>query len=145
MLQEINKKQDAYIEDFELFEDDLESKLLYLIDLGKKIPPMPDEFRQDNFLVKGCQSKVWVCPRLNNGRLFFEADSNTEITKGLLSLLIGIWNGENPEAILNTDLYFIERIGMGRMIGSQRSNGFTSMIQVIKQYAQSSIDTLKQN
>jgi cysteine desulfuration protein SufE len=127
--------QDEIIDDFSLFEDDLESKLFYLMDLGKKLPEMNAEHKSDEYIVKGCQSKVWLFPVYQDGKLYFEADSNTEITKGLVSLLVKIWSGKNPKEILDTDLYFIEKIGMSRMIGSQRSNGFTSMIKQMKMYA----------
>jgi len=127
--------QDEIIDDFSLFEDDLESKLFYLMDLGKKLPEMNAEHKSDEYIVKGCQSKVWLYPVYQDGKLYFEADSNTEITKGLVSLLVKIWSGKNPKEILDTDLYFIEKIGMSRMIGSQRSNGFTSMIKQMKMYA----------
>lgn len=127
--------QNEIIDDFSLFEDDLESKLFYLMDLGKKLPEMNKSHKSDEFIVKGCQSKVWLYPIYNEGKLYFEADSNTEITKGLVSLLVRIWNGKTPKEILDTELYFIEKIGMSRMIGSQRSNGFTSMIKQMKMYA----------
>jgi len=127
--------QDEIIADFSLFEDDLESKLFYLMDLGKKLPEMPNEHKSDDYIVKGCQSKVWLFPVYEEDKLYFEADSNTEITKGLVSLLVKIYNGKTPQEIFNTELYFIEKIGMSRMIGSQRSNGFTSMIKQMKMYA----------
>jgi cysteine desulfuration protein SufE len=127
--------QDEIIEDFSLFEDDLESKLFYLMDLGKKLPEMPIEHKSEDYIVKGCQSKVWLFPVYEEDKLYFEADSNTEITKGLVSLLVKIYSGKTPQEILNTELYFIEKIGMSRMIGSQRSNGFTSMIKQMKMYA----------
>jgi cysteine desulfuration protein SufE len=127
--------QDEIIDDFSLFEDDLESKLFYLMDLGKKLPEMPIEHKSDEYIVKGCQSKVWLFPVYEDDKLYFEADSNTEITKGLVSLLVKIYSGKTPQEILNTELYFIEKIGMSRMIGSQRSNGFTSMIKQMKMYA----------
>ena len=85
--------------------------------------------------MKGCQSKVWLKPRLNEDILFFEADSNTEITKGLISLLIRILSGQKTEDVINADLYFIGKIGMSRLIGSQRSNGFAAMIKQMKLYA----------
>jgi cysteine desulfuration protein SufE len=127
--------QDEIIADFSLFEDDLESKLFYLMDLGKKLPEMPIEHKSDDYIVKGCQSKVWLFPVYEGDKLYFEADSNTEITKGLVSLLVKIYSGKTPQEIFNTELYFIEKIGMSRMIGSQRSNGFTSMIKQMKMYA----------
>ncbi len=127
--------QNEIIEDFSLFEEDMESKLFYLMDLGKKLPEMPLEHKTEEYIVKGCQSKVWLYPVKQDGKLFFEADSNTEITKGLVSLLVKILSGKTPSEIVETDLYFIEKIGMNHMIGSQRSNGFASMIKQMKMYA----------
>jgi cysteine desulfuration protein SufE len=96
---------------------------------------MPDDHKTEEYIVKGCQSKVWVYPNFVDGKVYFEADSNTEITKGLVYLLWSIWNGQAPDEILNSDLFFIDKIGMSRMIGSQRSNGFASMIKQMKLYA----------
>jgi cysteine desulfuration protein SufE len=127
--------QDEIIDDFSLFEEDLESKLFYLMDLGKKLPEMTAEHKSDEYIVKGCQSKVWLYPVYQDGKLYFEADSNTEITKGLVSLLVKIWSGKSPKEIVESELYFIDKIGMSRMIGSQRSNGFSSMIKQMKMYA----------
>ncbi len=135
MSKSINEIQDEIIENFNLFEDDMESKLFYLMDLGKKLPAMLEAHKTENFIVKGCQSKVWLFPEFKNGILHFEADSNTEITKGLISLLISVWSGKKPDEILTSELYFIDKIGMGKMIGSQRSNGFLSMIKQMKNYA----------
>jgi cysteine desulfuration protein SufE len=127
--------QNEIIENFLLFEDDMESRLLYLMDLGKKLPPMSEALKTEDNIVKGCQSKVWLNAHFENGKVFFDADSNTEITKGLISLLVSVWNGQSPDEILNTELFFIDKIGMSRMIGSQRSNGFASMIKQMKIYA----------
>lgn len=135
MSKSINEIQDEIIENFNLFEDDMESKLFYLMDLGKKLPTMLEAHKTENFIVKGCQSKVWLFPEFKNGILHFEADSNTEITKGLISLLISVWSGKKPDEILTSELYFIDKIGMGKMIGSQRSNGFSSMIKQMRNYA----------
>lgn len=134
-MKSINNIQDEIIENFSLFEGDMESTLFYLMDLGKKLPVMPDEHKTEEYIVKGCQSKVWLFPSLEDGKVQFEADSNTEITKGLISLLISLWNNRTPDEILETELYFIDKIGMSRMIGSQRSNGFASMIKQMKMYA----------
>lgn len=131
----ITEIQDDIIADFSLFEDDMESKLFYLMDLGKRLPPMTPAHQTEEYIVKGCQSKVWLFPVFEEGKLFFEADSNTEITKGLVSLLVKIWGGKTPEEIMSSELYFIEKIGMSHMIGSQRSNGFFSMIKQMKMYA----------
>ena len=135
MRKSIEDIQEEIISNFELFEDDMESILFYLMDLGKKLPAMPEEHKTEECIVKGCQSKVWLFPSFVEGKVIFEADSNTEITKGLVSLLVEIWIGQTPDDILNSELFFIEKIGMSRMIGSQRSNGFTSMIKQIKMYA----------
>lgn len=127
--------QNQIIENFSLFDGDMESTLYYLMDLGKKLPVMPIEHKTDEYIVKGCQSKVWVYPNLLNGKVQFEADSNTEITKGLVYLLWSIWHNRTPEEILETELFFIDKIGMSSMIGSQRSNGFAGMIKQMKMYA----------
>ena len=127
--------QNEIIDNFSLFDGDMESTLFYLMDLGKKLPSMPDDHKTEEFIVKGCQSKVWVYPNFTDGKVHFEADSNTEITKGLVYLLWSIWNNQTPQEILNSELFFIDKIGMSRMIGSQRSNGFTSMIKQMKMYA----------
>lgn len=135
MSKTITDIQNQIIENFSLFDEDMESKLFYLMDLGKKLPVMPEEHKTEDYIVKGCQSKVWLFPRFEDGKVIFEADSNTEITKGLISLLIEVWSNRNPDEILDSELYFIEKIGMSKMIGSQRSNGFASMIKQMKYYA----------
>ncbi|MES2654828.1 MAG: SufE family protein [Bacteroidota bacterium] len=135
MQKNITDIQNKIIENFELFDGDMESTLFYLMDLGKKLPVMPLEHKTDDFIVKGCQSKVWLYPTFADGKVVFEADSNTEITKGLVSLLVQVWSNQTPDDILNSELFFIEKIGMSRMIGSQRSNGFASMIKQIRMYA----------
>jgi cysteine desulfuration protein SufE len=96
---------------------------------------MPEADKTDDNIVKGCQSKVWLTARLEREKVYFTADSNTAITKGLVSLLIRIFNGQAPDAILAADLYFMTAIGMERFIGTQRSNGFSSMIRQMKLYA----------
>jgi cysteine desulfuration protein SufE len=127
--------QNEIIDNFSLFDGDMEQTLFYLMDLGKKLPSMADGHKTEEYIVKGCQSKVWVYPNFADGNVFFEADSNTEITKGLVYLLWSIWNGKTPQEIIDTELFFIEKIGMSSMIGSQRSNGFSSMIKQMKMYA----------
>jgi len=127
--------QNEIIENFSLFDGDMETTLFYLMDLGKKLPAMPQEHKTEDYIIKGCQSKVWVYPSFVEGKVHLEADSNTEITKGLVYLLWSIWNNRTPEEILNTELFFIDKIGMSRMIGSQRSNGFANMIKQMKMYA----------
>ena len=122
--------QNEIIENFSLFDGDMESTLFYLMDLGKKLPVMPQEHKTEDYIIKGCQSKVWVYPTFAEGKVKFEADSNTEITKGLVYLLWSIWNNRTPEEILSAELFFINKIGMSNMIGSQRSNGFARHIRL---------------
>lgn len=132
---EINQIQDDIIKEFSLLDGDMEMTVFYLMELGQKMHPMREEDKTEDNIVKGCQSKVWLTARLEDGKLLFDADSNTAITKGLVSLLVRIFSGQTPSAILEADLYFIHKIGMDRFIGTQRSNGFASMIKQIKLYA----------
>jgi cysteine desulfuration protein SufE len=131
----IQKTQDEIINEFSLLDGDMEMSVLYLMELGQKLPPMKEEDKTEENIVKGCQSKVWLTAELKHGRIYFSGDSNTAITKGLVSLLIRAFNGNLPEEILNADLYFMKKIGMDRFIGTQRSNGFSSMIKQMKMYA----------
>lgn len=131
----IQEVQDEVIAEFSVLKDDKESTLFYIMELGKKLKPIVEEFKTDRNLIKGCQSKVWLVAELKGESLYFSADSNTEITKGLISLLIRILSGRKIEEILQAELYFLDRIGMNQIIGSQRSNGLSSMIKQIKLYA----------
>lgn len=134
-MNSINEIQDEIIEEFSLLEGNLDMCVEYLIELGKKIAPLEEEFKIEDNIVKGCQSKVWLIAEYSNGAISFRADSNTMITKGLVSMLIRIFSGQRPSDILDADLYFINKIGMNRFIGTQRSNGFASMIKQMKLYA----------
>jgi cysteine desulfuration protein SufE len=134
-MSSIHSIQDEIINEFSLLEGDQEMTLFYIMELGQKLPQMKEADKTEENIVKGCQSKVWLIARMEEGRIYFTADSNTDITKGLVSLLIRIFNGQTPEAILNADLYFMKKIGMERFIGTQRSNGFAAMIQQMKRYA----------
>lgn len=131
----IEETQREIMDEFGLLEGDREMSVMYLIDLGQKLPDFPEEARIEGNLVKGCQSKVWLTATLSHDRVYFSADSNTAVTKGLVSLLIRIFNGHLPEEIISGELFFMEKIGMDRFIGTQRSNGFAAMIQRMKQYA----------
>jgi cysteine desulfuration protein SufE len=131
----VNQVQDEIINEFSLLDGDMEMTILYIMELGQKLPPINDSERSEGNEVKGCQSKVWLVARYEDGKLFFEADSNTAITKGLVSLLIRIFSGQSTDDILNADLYFMKKIGMERFIGTQRSNGFAAMIKQMKIYA----------
>ena len=131
----VNEIQDEIINEFSLLDGDMEMTVFYIMELGQKLPTMPEEDKTEENIVKGCQSKVWLTSSLQHGKVYFLADSNTAITKGLVSLLTRIFNGQSPENILSSDLYFMHKIGMERFIGTQRSNGFAAMIKQMKLYA----------
>lgn len=131
----INEVQDEIINEFGLLDGDMEMTVLYIMELGQKLPEFPEAGRTEENEVKGCQSKVWLLATEEDGKISFQADSNTAITKGLVSLLIRIFSNQTAESILNGDLYFMKRIGMERFIGTQRSNGFAAMIKQMKLYA----------
>jgi cysteine desulfuration protein SufE len=135
MTKSVSEIQDEIISDFALLDGDMEMTVFYIMELGQKLPEMPEVEKSEDNIVKGCQSKVWLTANVENEKVFFKADSNTAITKGLVSLLIRIYNGQTADAILNADLYFMQKIGMERFIGTQRSNGFAAMIKQMKIYA----------
>lgn len=127
--------QDEIVEEFSFLAEDRESTIFYIMELGQKLPELEDKYKVDENTIKGCQSKVWLTTELIGERVIFKADSNTDITKGLIGLLIRVLSGQTIENILSADLYFIEKIGMGQIIGSQRSNGLVAMIKQMKLYA----------
>lgn len=131
----INEIQDSVIEEFSMLEGDMEMSINYIMELGDQLPDYPDELRDEDHIVKGCQSKVWMNARLDDEKVVFEADSNTAITKGLVSILVRVLNHHSPDEILDADIYFPHKIGMNRFIGTQRSNGFAAMIKQMKMYA----------
>ena len=131
----INTLQEEIINEFSLLDGDREMTVFYIMELGQKVPDMPESEKTEDNIVKGCQSKVWLSADLDNDKVTFRADSNTAITKGLVSLLLRIYNGQKPDDILDAELYFMNRIGMERFIGTQRSNGFAAMIRQMKLYA----------
>ncbi|WKZ61556.1 MAG: SufE family protein [Cyclobacteriaceae bacterium] len=134
-MQSINTIQDEIISEFSLLDGDMEMTVFYIMELGQKLPDMKEADKTEENIVKGCQSKVWLTANLDQDKIYFSAESNTAITKGLVSLLVRIFNGQTPDAILNADLYFMNKIGMERFIGTQRSNGFAAMIKQMKLYA----------
>lgn len=131
----INQVQEEIINEFSLLDGDMEMIVFYIMELGQKLPLMREEDKIEDNIVKGCQSKVWLTAKFENERLHFSADSNTAITKGLVSLLVRILSNQKPEDILEADLYFMKKIGMERFIGTQRSNGFAAMIKQMRLYA----------
>jgi cysteine desulfuration protein SufE len=130
----INEIQEQVIEEFALF-DDWTDKYEYIIDLGKKLPPLDDRYKTDDNKIKGCQSTVWLHAELNGDHLMFEAESEAVIVKGLVSLLIRVLSGHTPEEIAQANLYFMERIGMNQHLAQTRSNGLASMVKQMKLYA----------
>ncbi|WKN31805.1 SufE family protein [Porifericola rhodea] len=135
MADTINEIQDEIIDEFALLDGDQEMTNFYIMELGQKLPELEEEYKTEDNIIKGCQSKVWVVPVADGERLQFKADSNSAITKGLVSLLVRIFNDQKAQNILDADLYFIDKIGMNRFIGTQRSNGFAAMIKQIKLFA----------
>lgn len=130
----INETQDEIIEEFELF-DDWADKYEYIIDLGKKLKGLPEEQKTEDNIIKGCQSRVWLNAREENGKLIFEADSEAIIVKGLVNMLIRVLSNHTPAEITEADLYFIDKIGMTSHLAQTRSNGLASMVKQMKNYA----------
>jgi len=127
--------QNEIVSEFEILGDDKESTIFYIMELGANLKPYPELERKDEYIIQGCQSKVWLLAETQEGKVHFTADSNTDITKGLISLLIRVLDQRSPIEILTADLDFIQRIGMGGILGSQRSNGLAAMINQMKRYA----------
>jgi cysteine desulfuration protein SufE len=130
----INETQDSIIEEFSFF-DDWMDKYNVLIDLGKELPVIDPKFKVKDFLIEGCQSKVWLHPDFDDNTISFTADSDAIITRGIVALLIKVLSGRKPEEILSAELYFIEKIGLRQNLSPTRSNGLLSMVRQIKLYA----------
>lgn len=130
----INEIQDELIEDFSFFEDWM-AKYEYLIQLGKELPLIDDQYKKEEYLIKGCQSKVWLHADYQDGEVVFTADSDAIITKGLVGLMIKVLSEHTPEEIANSDLYFIDQIGLKEHLSPTRANGLLSMVKQMKLYA----------
>jgi cysteine desulfuration protein SufE len=130
----INQVQDSIIEDFSGIEDWMD-KYNLLIDMGQDLPLIDPKFKVKDFLIEGCQSKVWLHPQYDGHIITFTADSDAIITKGIVSLLIRVFSSRTPEEILSADLYFIDKIGLRQNLSPTRSNGLLSMVRQIKLYA----------
>ena len=126
--------EEEIIEEFSLF-DDWMDKYEHIIGLGKELPLIEEDLKSDDLLIKGCQSRVWLHAKLEDGKVIFTADSDAIITKGIISLLIRVLSGQTPDAIINTDLTFIEHIGLKEHLSPTRSNGLVSMVKQMKLYA----------
>lgn len=135
MSSTIEIRQQEIISEFEMFSDWMQ-KYEYIIELGKELPLIATALKTDELLIKGCQSKVWLnASDASNGSLHFTADSDAIITKGLVALVVRVFDGEKPEDILQTDLHFVKAIGLHEHLSPTRSNGLAGMIQQIKNYA----------
>jgi cysteine desulfuration protein SufE len=131
---DITEKKQALIEDFALFED-WEGKYEYLIDLGKNLPLIDSSLKTEDRLVKGCQSRVWLHGEMKSGLVEFSADSDAIITKGIIALLVLVFNGETPQTVFSTSTAFIDQIGLKEHLSPTRSNGLVSMIKQMKTFA----------
>lgn len=126
--------ENAVIEEFSMYDEWLD-KYEYLIELGKSLKDYPEEAKTDDNLIKGCQSRVWLDHRMEDGKLFFNADSDAIITKGIISLLIGLYSGRTPQEILSSDFSVVEKIGLKENLSPTRANGLVSMIARIREVA----------
>ena len=130
----INQIQDQIIEDFAYFDDWME-KYDYLIQMGKDLPLIDEQFKKEENLIKGCQSQVWLHAELKDDKLIFTADSDAIITKGLISLMVAALSGHSPKEIAAADIYFIEKIGLHSHLSPTRSNGLLAMLRQMKNFA----------
>jgi len=133
-MKELREREQELISEFEMFDDWME-KYEYIIDLGKDLPPLNQEFKINENLIKGCQSQVWLHAFNENGKIKFEADSDALITKGLVALMVRVFSGCEASEIINSDLSFLSEIGLQEHLSPNRSNGLVSMIKQMKNYA----------
>ena len=131
----LEEKKQQIIEEFSLYDEWLD-KYEYLIELGKALEPFPEEKKTEERLIKGCQSRVWLDHEFKDGRLYFSADSDAIITKGIISLLIGVYSGRTPQEIAADDFGFVAEIGLKENLSPTRANGLVSMINTIKSVAE---------
>jgi cysteine desulfuration protein SufE len=130
----IKEIENEIIEEFSLF-DSWDDKYEYIIDLGKKLLPLEDKYKKDENRVRGCQSTVWLVADYKDGRIFYRAESDAIIVKGLISILIRVLSGQEPDAIVEAKLEFLREIGMMTHLAQTRSNGLVSMVKQMKHYA----------
>ena len=126
-----SEKQHSIIEDFSMFEDWME-KYEFIIELGKVVNLIPEQDKSDDLLIEGCQSRVWLKSEFNNGQMYYFADSDAIITKGIISLLIKVMNSETPRTIAKEKLFFIEKIGLQEHLSPTRANGLLEMVKRMK-------------
>ena len=130
----LEEKKQSLIDDFSMYDDWLD-KYEYLIELGKSLKSYPEESKTEDKLIEGCQSRVWLDWKMEDGKIYFIADSDAIITKGIISLLVGVYSGRTPREIAKDDFSFIEQLGLKENLSPTRSNGLVSMIATIKDAA----------
>lgn len=130
----IKETQQEIVEEFALF-DEWMDKYEYIIELGKDLPIIDEKYKTDDNLIKGCQSKVWLHAELVDGKIIFTADSDAIITKGIVGLVIRVFSGHTPKEIVETELFFIDQIGLQEHLSPTRSNGLLAMLKQIRMYA----------
>jgi cysteine desulfuration protein SufE len=130
----MKETEEELIQEFEMF-DDWMDKYNYIIELGKELPMIDPQYKTEEYLISGCQSQVWLHPEMKDDKLFFTADSDAIITKGIVNLLIRVLSGHTPQEILDNDLSYLDVIGLKNHLSPTRSNGLASMIKQIKLYA----------
>ncbi len=126
--------QDEIVEEFAIYDDWLD-KYNYLIELGNDLPAIAPEHRTEQYVIEGCQSRVWVDAKVEDGVIHYSADSDAIITKGIIALLIRVLNGRTPQQVLDTELYFIDAIGLSENLSPTRSNGLLAMVKQMRLYA----------
>lgn len=134
----IQEKQQEIIDEFAIYEDWMD-KYEYIIELGKSVPTLAPELKTPERLIEGCQSNVWLATELKDGKMYFSADSDAIITKGIIGLLIQVLNNESPATILQADLFFINQIGLAEHLSPTRANGLLSMVKRMKTEALQSL------
>ena len=133
-MKKINVAQEQIVEEFSLF-DDWMQRYEYMIELGKSLPLINPEYKTEDNIIKGCQSKVWIHADLEEDKIVFTADSDAIITKGIIAILLRVFSNQHPDAILGADTSFIDKIGLKEHLSPTRANGLVSMIKQLKMYA----------
>ncbi|MBE6337862.1 MAG: SufE family protein [Lentimicrobiaceae bacterium] len=131
----IKEIQDSIVEEFSMF-DDWMDRYAMLIEMGKDCPIIDAQYRNDNYLINGCQSRVWLHAKMEDGKVYFSADSDAVITKGIINLLIKVLSGQKPSDIIAADMSFLDEIGLKEHLSPTRSNGLLSMVKQMMLYAE---------
>ena len=137
-MKSLKEVQAEVVDDFSMYDEWLD-KYEYLIDLGRRLEAFPEELKTEDRLIKGCQSRVWLDATVEDGRLIFRADSDAIITKGIISLLVGVYSGRTAREIADDDFSFVDRLGLRENLSPTRANGLASMIETIRTMAQNHV------